>query len=69
MAKARYKIIDDGSYFGEIPGLSGVWADAKTLEGCRAELQDVLEDWLIVKLRDRDPIPQIGRVRLRAKSA
>jgi predicted RNase H-like HicB family nuclease len=46
MARARYKIIDDGSYFGEIPGLRGVWANAKTLEACRHELQEVLEDWL-----------------------
>jgi predicted RNase H-like HicB family nuclease len=69
MAKGRYKIIDDGSYFGEIPGLPGIWANAKNLELCRAELQDVLEDWLVVKLRDGDPIPQMGRVRLKAKSA
>jgi predicted RNase H-like HicB family nuclease len=46
MARARYKIIDDRSYFGEIPGLRGVWANAKTLEACRHELQEVLEDWL-----------------------
>lgn len=68
MAKARYKIIDDGSYFGEIPGLPGIWADAKSLEACRAELQGVLEDWLIVKLRDGDPIPRIGRVQLAIRS-
>ena len=44
---ARYKILDDGIYFGEIPGLKGVWASAKTLENCRAELQEILEDWLL----------------------
>ena len=48
MARARYRIIDDGTYFGEIPGLRGVWADAKTLEASRSELQEVLEDWLVV---------------------
>ena len=51
MDRARYKIIDDGTYFGEIPSLRGVWANAKTLEGCREELQEVLEDWLVLKLR------------------
>jgi predicted RNase H-like HicB family nuclease len=69
MARARYKILDDGSYFGEIAGLSGVWADAQNLETCRSELQEVLEDWLIVKLRDGDRIPRIGRVRLVTKPA
>ena len=48
MARARYRIIDDETYFGEIPGLRGVWANAKTLEVCRSELQEVLEDWLVV---------------------
>lgn len=48
---ARYKILKDGSYFGEIPGLKGVWANAKNLEDCREELQEVLEDWLLLKVR------------------
>lgn len=69
MSRARYKLIDDGTYFGEVPGLRGVWANAKTLEGCRSELQEVLEDWLVVKLRDGDEIPRIGRVQLVRKSA
>ena len=69
MVRARYKLIDDGTYFGEIPSLRGVWANAKTLEACRQELQEVLEDWLIVKLRDGDDIPRIGRVQLARKSA
>lgn len=59
MNRARYKIIDDGTYFGEVPGLQGLWANAKALESCRKELQEVLEDWLIVKLRDGDDIPRL----------
>ena len=69
MTRAKYKIIDDGTYFGEVPRLQGVWANAKTLEICRQELQEVLEDWLIVKLRDGDTIPRVGRVQLAKKSA
>ncbi|PIZ01159.1 HicB family protein [bacterium (Candidatus Gribaldobacteria) CG_4_10_14_0_8_um_filter_33_9] len=48
---ARYKFLKDGSYFGEIPGLKGVWTNAKNLEDCRKELQEVLEDWLLLKIR------------------
>jgi predicted RNase H-like HicB family nuclease len=69
MSRARYKILDDGTFFGDIRGLQGVWASATTLEECRRELQEVLEDWLIVKLRDGDTIPRIGRVQLSKKSA
>jgi predicted RNase H-like HicB family nuclease len=53
---AKYKILKDGSYFGAIPGVAGVWASAKTLEACRKELQEVLEDWLVLQLRDRQKI-------------
>ncbi len=69
MGKARYKILDDGSYFGEIPGLNGVWSNERTLEKCRSILQEVLEDWLLLKLRDGDPIPKVGRVDLTTEAA
>jgi predicted RNase H-like HicB family nuclease len=51
LKRARYKLLKDGSYFGEIPGLKGVWANAKNLEDCRKELKEVLEDWLLLKVR------------------
>ena len=54
---AKYKLLKDGSYFGEIPGLKGVWANAKNLEDCRKELQEVLEDWLLLKVKDNEKIP------------
>lgn len=54
---AKYKILKDGSYFGEIPGFKGVWASAKNLEDCRRELQEVLEDWLLLKVRDNEKVP------------
>ncbi|MFY9461752.1 MAG: type II toxin-antitoxin system HicB family antitoxin, partial [Candidatus Sungiibacteriota bacterium] len=34
LKQARYKLLKDGSYFGEIAGLRGVWANAKNLEDC-----------------------------------
>jgi len=54
---ARYKILEDRTYFGEIPGLRGVWANAGTLESCRSELREVLEDWLFLKVRAREKVP------------
>ena len=52
MSRATHKILEEGTYFSEVPGLQGVWANATTLEACRRELQEVLEGWLILKLRD-----------------
>jgi len=51
LKKARYKLLPDGSYFGEIVGINGVWANTKTLESCRDELQEVLEEWVLLKVR------------------
>lgn len=64
MARATYKILGEGSYFGEIPGLPGVWANESTLEECRKVLQEVLEEWLLLKLRDDEEIPPLGEVSL-----
>lgn len=68
MGRATYEILDDGSYYGEIPGLPGVLANAPTLEACRQELQDVLEGWLILGLRLGHTIPVIGGIDLRAEA-
>ena len=57
LKRARYKILKDGMYFGEIPGFRGVWASARSLEECRKELQEVLEDWILLKVRDKESIP------------
>lgn len=68
MRKAHYEILPNGEgYFGKIPGLQGVWANAATLEACRAELQEVLEEWIIVGLRMGDPIPAIDGIELNIK--
>ncbi len=57
LATAKYKLLKDRTYFGEIPGLRGVWANARSLEACRKELKEVLEDWLLLKVRNKENIP------------
>ena len=57
LEEARYKLLDDGSYFGEIAKVQGVWANGKSLEACRQELQEVLEDWLVLKLQSGERVP------------
>ena len=59
------KRLDDGTWFGEIPGFEGVWANGPTVESCRKELVEVLEEWLILKLRDGDPMPVVGGVEIK----
>jgi predicted RNase H-like HicB family nuclease len=38
MRRVQYELLeDDGTFFGRIEGLKGVWANATTLEACREE--------------------------------
>jgi len=56
---AIYKALDDGSWFAEIPGFEGVWANGPSAEVCRKELIEVLEEWLLLKFRDHETVPVI----------
>jgi predicted RNase H-like HicB family nuclease len=69
MRRARYKTLKNGTCFGEIPGLPGVWANESTASECQKILQEVLEEWLVLKIRDHDPIPRIGRISLPSRAA
>lgn len=63
--RSSYKKLDDGSWFAEISGFDGVWANAAAVEVCRKELLEVLEEWLLLKVRDGDKIPPIDGIQLR----
>lgn len=68
MRKAKYEILpDDGTFYGEIPDFQGVWANADTLEKCREELQEVLEEWLILGISRNHPLPVVDGIDLRIK--
>jgi predicted RNase H-like HicB family nuclease len=57
MRHAACKMYEDGSFFATIPGFQSVWAHAGTVEECREELREVLEDWLLLSIADHDPLP------------
>lgn len=68
MQKAHYEILPDGEgYFGKIADLQGVWANAATLEACRKELKEVLEEWILLGLKMGHFIPAINEIDLNIK--
>ena len=69
LERAQYKPLDDGTWFAEIPGFEGVWANAKTVEQCRTELREVLDEWLVLKIRDNDQIPELEGIEIRIREA
>lgn len=64
LATARFRKIGDGSVIGEIPGFQGVWSSGKSVRTSRVVLREVLEDWLVLKLRAKDPLPRVRGRRL-----
>ncbi len=65
MQQATYEVLeDDGSIFGSIPALQGVWASAENHEACQQALQAVLEDWILLGLHLHHPIPPLNGVDL-----
>jgi predicted RNase H-like HicB family nuclease len=61
LEKARYEIIeDDEPYYGEVPDLEGVWATGVSLEECRKNLEEVIDEWIVFRLRNRLTLPPVG---------
>lgn len=64
LEKAKYEIIEDEEpYYGEVPGLKGVWATGKTLEECRKNLVETIEGWIILRIKKGLSIPPVGDVK------
>ncbi len=65
MEEAHYEILsDDGTYYGEISACSGVFANAPSLEQCRRELEEVLEEWILFRVYKNLPIPPIDGAKI-----
>jgi predicted RNase H-like HicB family nuclease len=62
---ARYEILPaEGTFYGEISGFNGVYAEADTLEECREELIEVLEEWILLRVSKHLPLPVVDGVEL-----
>jgi predicted RNase H-like HicB family nuclease len=68
MRRARYEILpDDNSYYGEIPGFEGLYANSPTLEQCREELEETLEEWILLSVSKNLPLPKLDGIELKIK--
>lgn len=64
IARSVYRMLEDGSIFGEIPEFTGVWANEITMERCQQVLRKVLQEWLYLKLQHNEEIPQYAESRM-----
>jgi predicted RNase H-like HicB family nuclease len=63
---AHYELIEDEDpFYGEVTELPGVWATGPTLEACRRNLAEAIEDWLLFSIAKALPIPPLGEASIR----
>lgn len=62
MRRAHFEIMENGRFYGSIPGFQGVWSEGASLEECRDELGEAIDGWLIVKLRCGDDVPIVNGI-------
>lgn len=62
---ARYDKLEDGTFCGEVPRLRGVLASGGTLEACREQLAEVVEEWVLVRVAKGLAVPRLGKVGVR----
>jgi predicted RNase H-like HicB family nuclease len=69
MRHARYEILDEGEgYYGEIPECRGVFANAPTLEACRDQLAEVVDDWVLRRVSRNLDLPVIDGAEIRVRA-
>jgi predicted RNase H-like HicB family nuclease len=63
LESAHYEMIEDEDpFYGEVPLLEGVWATGKTLEECRRNLAEAIEDWVLFSVAKGLPVPPLDQV-------
>ena len=67
---AQYNWMDeDKAFFATVEGLPGLWTSAPTIEECRQELIENLEEWILFNLTHRVEIPPKGGINLNLSTA
>ena len=61
-----WKIMDDGSFYAEIPLLSLHTNNAR-LEECQTCMRELLEEYIITSLARHNALPAIGGVEIKVK--
>jgi len=69
LARAQYRLLEDGTFAATVRGLKGVIATGATLEVCRRELAEVIEEWVLVRVSRGLPVPALGKAVVKVRRA
>jgi predicted RNase H-like HicB family nuclease len=69
LRRAHYRQVDGGLYCATVRGLRGVIATGTTLEDCRDQLAQVVEEWILVRVSRGLSVPRLGGVTVEVRQA
>ena len=69
LERAQYRLLDAATFAGTVRGLKGIIATGPTLEACRRELAEVVEEWALVRIAQGLTVPALGDVVLKIRRA
>ena len=69
LERAQYRLLEDGTFAATVRGLSGVIATGATLETCRSDLTEVIEEWVLVRVARGLAVPALGGATIRVRRA
>lgn len=59
--------LEGETWYADLPNFPGVWADGPSPKQCLDTLEEVLRDWLLLKIVDQDrDIPIVDEINLNA---
>jgi len=59
LRRAKYETLENGTYMATVDGLRGVIATGETIEECRVDLIEVIEEWITIRLQRGLDIPAL----------
>jgi predicted RNase H-like HicB family nuclease len=59
LRRAKYETLENGSYMATVEGLCGVIATGETIEECREDLFEAIEEWIVIRLQKGLTIPDL----------
>ena len=69
LRRAQYRQVDGGTYCATVRGLRGVIATGPSLEACRDQLAEVVEEWVLVRVARGLPVPTLNGITIEVKKA
>jgi predicted RNase H-like HicB family nuclease len=69
LERAQYRLIEDGTFGATVRGLRGVIATGATLEACRRDLAEVVEEWVLVRVARGLAVPALDGATIRVRRA